>query len=308
MARQLDDLSQYYKDREKRERSAVPVIDEDLEILEEMEREMESESGTKTVTGADGTRYKLRMGKTSGKKESGNGQVNGFPAFVTLTGLFSGIGLMVASLIFRNFFAAHGLSWLVFAGFGLIFFSAGMGALFSGALVGLIFMVVGTMVGGGAAYYNYASAEGRELFMECIVPLLMLTVFLIVGLGMIFLPPIIYTKKKRKYSLKVDAEVTGKVMRRSRDSDGHTHSYYYLSWKYYINGRWYHYSSNTGRRPERRDVGDHGYLYVDPTNVSDCWEKWSPLFWMMMLLFGVFSTGAAGFGMYALLMRALGIL
>lgn len=306
MARQLDDLAQYYKDREQRNRSAVPVIDEELEMLEEMEREMASDSGSgvKTVTGADGTQYKIKTGK---KKNSEGGHVDGLPAYIILTGLLGGIGLIIASLVFQKFFAQRNLSWLVFAGFGLTFFSGGMGALFAGELIGLIFMAVGTMVGGGAAYYTYAPPEGRELLMEYIVPVLMLSVFLIVGLCLTLIPPFLYRKNKRKYSLKVEAEVTGKEMRRSRDSDGHTHRAYYLSWKYYINGKWYHYRSNQGRSPERREAGDRGFLYVNPANVSDCWERWSLLHRAILLLFGIFTTGAAGFGMYALLMRVLGI-
>lgn len=243
-----------------------------------------------------------RKGVFMEKKEQKGQTLSGIPAFLCLTMIICGIGLCIASaMVAPAWFAERGLSWLALGGFGLLFFGVGLAALLSGQIIGLVFMLIGLAVGGGAAFVTYAPKESAEWFMENVVPMLLLSLFVLVGLGFLLVPPVIRRRKLAKYTEVVPATVTGKDMRWHRNSKGHKYRSYHLSWRYSYRGEWHTYRSNHGRNPEKREPGDEGTLRLDPANPSDVWEEDTMLDRAFFIIMGLVFAGSGGFAMYAFL-------
>lgn len=235
------------------------------------------------------------------EKEQGR-TLSGVPAYVCLVMLIGGLGLCIASgMVAPAWFEARGLSWLALAGFGLVFVSVGLMALLSGEVIGLVFMLVGLAVGGGAAYVTYAPRDNSVWFMENAVPVMLLSMFVFVGFAFLIVPPVIRRKKLAKYTEEVRATVVSKVARWHRNSEGRRRRSYYLTWRYSYRGEWYTYRSDRGRNPEKRDTGDEGVLRVDPSNPSDAWEEYTVFEKVFFVIMGLLFAGAGGAAMYMFL-------
>lgn len=230
--------------------------------LEDSNRNGKRKKRNITIKTDDGTEMKIY-----GEKKGID-----FPTAIALFLIFGGFGALIGSMVFSQWLAERGLAWITIGSVGILFFGFGFAAVIADTKIGWLFMLIGSIVFGSSAYYAYASQQGREIFMEGIVPMMLLSVFLIMGVCVAAIVPYIYIKNKRIHSMQVDAEVIRKTRDYYRDSDGHSRRTYHLTWKYYAGGEWRNYRSNIGRSHERRDVGDRGILWLNPDNYDDCWE------------------------------------
>lgn len=231
--------------------------------------------------------------KIYGEKKASN-----LISIIALIFIFGGFVILICSAIFHQWFAEHGLEWLTVGCVGILFFSFGIAAVASETKIGWLFMLIGAIVFGGSAYYAYAPQQGREVFMEGIVPMMLLSVFFIMGVCVAAIVPYIYIRNKRIHSMQIDAEVVRKTRDYHRDSDGHVHRTYHLTWKYYAGGAWHNYRSNVGRSHERRDVGDRGILWLNPDNYDDCWEDIGCFWIIAAIIGGIVLMMFVGFCMY----------
>lgn len=231
-----------------------------------------------------------RISRTNTKVSSGK-----------LTGMFGVLALLSFAATFILGFAGEllpsGYEWLLPALFGSIFFFGGL-AVFSGSkqLAALLFVLIGGGVSGFSIAYGVCDGEIQEMLLNKAIPAALLSVFVIAGLVMLIAPRVSYQRKCRLYTQEVRAVVTAKHERIYRDSDGHRHKGWRLDWKYYAGGKERVYRSNIYRRPEPRDVGHEGVLYLREDDPNDAWEKSKDT----VIIFGVIGLIFAAAGVFFL--------
>lgn len=218
-------------------------------------------------------------------KQGGPAMIFGVMALVSL-----------ACTILLGFFGSavlpSGAEWVLIAAFGFTFFFFGCLMLSERVWFGLAFALVGGSVGGMALTYGLSGEDLRIFLMETVAPLMGCSLFTIAGLCLMTIPGIAAKRKAATHTEEVPARVIKKDARFSRDSDGHTHRTWVLTWTYRHNGRDYTYRSNTSRSPEPRAVGSEGVLYLDPRDPEDVWEKPGRAEKILVMILGACFTAA----------------
>lgn len=212
----------------------------------------------------------------------------GVLALVCFIGTF-GLGF------FGDTILRDGGEWALVAMFGATFLSFGLCMTASGHKPGLIFAAVGACVAAASVGYGLGSPAFQAALMETAVPAALLSCFILAGLAMMAVPPILARKQAASHPVETRATVKAKHERISRDSDGHRSRTWVLDWEYYAGGRMRVYHSRTGRSPERREPGDPGVLYLSETDPDDVWEKPQAPERVLFLAIGAmfFAAGAA---------------
>lgn len=233
----------------------------------------------------------------SGPAAGHNGQPHqraGFAQSVAgILALLCFIALFVIGF-FGEVFLPAGSEWLYPLLFGSMFLFAGLAVGIGGQRAGYLFAGIGFLVAAVPCVYIMSGDATRELLLEKAVPCLLLSVFVIVGLLFMAVPPVANRRKERIYTYEVQAKVIDKHVWFMENHDGVRHRTWTLDWEYYVSGDRHVYKSHTGRSPEKREPGDRGVLYLNPDDASDVWEK--PGAWvsiaMFMLGFCFFVCGA----------------
>lgn len=226
-------------------------------------RARQNDQAAKQGQAVDGYRISGMNNKASGGK---------------LAGLFGVLALISFAATFILGFAGEflppGYEWLLPAMFGSIFFFGGL-AIFAGSkqLAALLFVLIGGGVSGFSIAYGVCDGEIQEMLLGRAIPAALLGTFVVAGLVMLIALRVSYQRKCRLYTQEVRAVVTAKHERIYRDNDGHRHKGWRLDWKYYAGGKERIYQSNIYRRPEPRDVGYEGVLYLREDDPDDAWEK-----------------------------------
>lgn len=183
------------------------------------------------------------------------------------------IGVFIVGLGAETFIPSDDI-WLLPAQFGGIFLFGGLGAaLADKTFYPLLITALGTAISGISTLYGLSNETIRELLLTRIVPIALLSLFPIVGLGLCIIPRTIEKQKAKLHPIEVQATVWKKRKHVWSDLDHHRHRGWKLSWKYHADGKNRIYISNITRNPEPRDIGDTGVLYLSQTDPSDVWEK-----------------------------------
>lgn len=164
--------------------------------------------------------------------------------------------------------------WLLPAMFGGIFLFGGLGAALSGnTLYPLLAAALGTIITVIAILYGLGNEMIHELLLTRIVPISLLSLFPLVGLGLCIIPRTIEKQKEKLYPIEVQATVWRKRKHVWSDLHHHRHRGWKLAWKYHAGGKNRIYISHITRNPEPREIGDIGVLYLSQTDPTDVWEK-----------------------------------
>lgn len=210
---------------------------------------------------------------TAGRKPPGpraQGPLQALSGIVFLVSLLA----VFAAALGEGWLAEREMEWILLPLAGTAFGSMGLLLLSQKQIFGAAFFIVGTAMAGFSLGYRFGG-EGMRSAIEQAVPVALLSVFPVAGLLMIVVPPVLRGRKKRRYTMAVDAE----VVKRSQERRTHMHKghhrtvlVYVLTWRYCANGEWVTWKSNFGSNAERRDVGDRGTLYLDPDDIRSVWE------------------------------------
>lgn len=220
----------------------------------------------------------------------------------SLTGLLAGacfLGFMILGFAGETVLS-DGMMWILPALFGAMFLFAGLSVGLGGQKTGFIFGGVGAVITSVTLIYAFGGPDLRAVFMNRILPCLLLGVFIIAGLGFMIIPPIRIKQKANLHTMEVQATVIAKHERIHRDRDGHRHRIWSLDWKYNAGGHTRTYCSRIGRRPEPRVPGDQGILYLNPSDLNDVWEAPSRMDMIMPFVLGIlfFIVGTGSLAMF----------
>lgn len=176
------------------------------------------------------------------------GPIESILGIVFLIWFFVSIGLMVYLANVNKYYMAICLGQLFFI-FGLVGFwkKAKIGIVF--ALVGLALVVIPILM----------MNPNLEINWDFVIPIIMLCIFLIVGIGLLLIPSIIYKKKDKEFSVSLMAKVVG-----LKETHGRSSKLYAPIYEYYYNNKTYRISSNTYTNINVPNVGDVVEIKINP--------------------------------------------
>lgn len=227
-----------------------------------------------------------------------------FTAIFGILAAISFVSIFVMAIFFQQKLEANNMVWLIIAVFGSTFLFGGLTVTSTGTYIGLIFATIGGAISAFSLVYGFGSASVQGLLMECIIPIVGTSLFVIVGAAIIGVPLWMDKKLSNTYTEAVNAVITDKRVNVTRDSDGHRHRTYRLTWDYDYGFDKYRYVSNRGRSPERREVGEYGYLYIKPGYPDTVWEPFGKL---EKIIFIVVGGAFAAIGCFATVMMVISI-
>lgn len=177
-------------------------------------------------------------------------------------------------LVFVTVVQPDSTPWSLPGALGVLLVSAGaMIWKGTGRLVWIPFLLTGVVISSLSMLYGFGGAAVQFAVVNIVVPVCVLSLFITVGICFIAVPRAVYRRKSEIYTLAVQAVVCGKREARWTDEDCMVQVSYRLDWRYHIGCEERVYRSDSGRRPETRDIGDSGVLYVNPRDYDDVWEK-----------------------------------
>lgn len=195
-----------------------------------------------------------------------------------------------------------GCEWILVTGFGCIFLFAGLAISAGSGMKGaLLFSLVGGCVAGFSMAYGLLDEEWKAVLMERAIPAALLSVFVIVGAGLVVAPGRLAASRAKAHPVAVIATVAGKHRRKSTDDDGHSSYSYVLDWTYYVHGKEYRYTSRIGRGREPREPGDSGTLYISRSDPRDVWEPMGKSVHVLLAVIGAVFLAAGVFALFMLL-------
>lgn len=185
--------------------------------------------------------------------------------------------------------------------FGQLFLGFGIVALCSKQKIGAIFAVVGGAMCGGGLLYHFGNAQIQTELVERLIPVVLCSVFVLVGVGMLFGAYMNFLKKKRctlpiiTQSTYIDRE----IIHITKGSGDNSRTVPVLMWvsyfQYYFNGKYYYADCEaipaTHPKPS---LGDSRDIYINPDKPEEYWSKSTNRFEAIILLVLGMSFAAAG--------------
>lgn len=182
---------------------------------------------------------------------------------------------ILGSIILIWFFASLGLmiyladvnSYYMVICLGQLFFVLGLLGLSKKAKIGIIFVIVGLSL---VIIPILMMNPNLEVNWDFVIPIIMLCVFLIVGIGLLLLPSIIYKKKDKEFSISLTAKVIG-----LKETNGNRTKLYAPIYEYYFNNKNYRISSNTYSNVNVPNVDDVVEIKINPQDPQEVYNPGS---------------------------------
>lgn len=179
---------------------------------------------------------------------------------------------------------------------GQYFLVFGLVAVFNKVWPGLIFALVGLVV---IVVAVLMLNEDLAINWDFVFPILFLSAFMLVGLGLMFVPTIINIMKKKKTSLKI----SGKVMRLDEAmSDGI--KVYAPVYEYYFNGKNYQVEADMYSNLDVPNIGDVVDIRIDPNKPDKIYvDKGNKSMVIILFIMGIMFVFVSGISLYLFLFK-----
>lgn len=191
-------------------------------------------------------------------------------------------GSIVVSILFLIWFFAsiggmfycsrNGMQWLMITLFGQYFFVFGSVAAIAGIKekkfqpMTLIFVMVGLGAMGCGLILQFGT-KSMENMLEDLVPYLLLSIFVLAGVGMLAGGIMYYQKKTAACTYAVNAKVIDLKRRRYKGKTLFSPVY-----EYYYGGEYARYDSNMYTNIRVPQIGDYRELKINPSNPKEILE------------------------------------
>lgn len=192
-----------------------------------------------------------------------------------------------------------GHAWLLAAAFGAVLSGFGAVAYRSGhKIMGAVLVPIGCLFLGFGIMYRSGDEVGEKALSDYL-PYAGMVLLTVCGLWLLAAG----IKRTKDRAGRYTQPVRGRVIKKDefvvyspRDRRSGSTTYYFLTWRYKVNGREYEWESNVGRSSEQREKGNTDVLMVDPSDhccVSDGHAGYGPLVVMIIAGLCLISGGAA---------------